>query len=165
MKRFFILVILSSGMTLVGSLMASGLMAQVIDKKLQPASLMISGAYIRTMPPGQKVTAAFLTVSNVEEFDCQILSATSPLTNRIEFHQHRHVDGLMRMRQMQSVLIAAGETVVFKPGAFHIMFFNVGHPLMAGHKTALTLATDQCGDYSAELEIRGLVKTKITDHH
>ena len=165
MKRFFILVILSSGMTLVGSLMASGLMAQVIDEKLQPASLMISGAYIRTMPPGQKVTAAFLTVSNVEEFDCQILSATSPLTNRIEFHQHQHVDGLMRMRQMQSVLIAAGETVVFKPGAFHIMFFNMDNPLMDGDKTEVTLQTDECGDYSAELEVRSLVKPKVMDHH
>jgi len=165
MKRFFVLVILSSVMASAGSLMAPKLMAQVIDEQLQPTSLKISGAYIRTMPPGQKVTAAFLTVSNVEESDCQILSATSPLTNRIEFHQHQHVDGLMRMRQMKSVLIAAGETVVFKPGAFHIMFFNMDNMLMDGDKTEVTLQTDQCGDYSAELEVRSLVKPTIMDHH
>ena len=114
MKRFFILVILSSVMALVGSLIAPRLMAQVIDEELQPAALMISGAYIRTMPPGQKVTAAFLTVSNVEEFDCQILSATSPLTNRIEFHQHQHVEGLMRMRQMQCLHFLIARIFRFK---------------------------------------------------
>ncbi|MFM1570859.1 MAG: copper chaperone PCu(A)C [Porticoccaceae bacterium] len=135
------------------------------SEQLRPKALSFSDGYLRTMPPGQKVTAAFISVTNVSDEDCRLTSLSSPLANRVEFHQHQHVDGMMKMRPMKSVLVAAGNRVVFKPGAFHIMFFNVGHPLMAGHKTALTLATDQCGDYSAELEIRGLVKTKITDHH
>ena len=71
----------------------------------------------------------------------------------------------MRMRQMKSVLIAAGETVVFKPGAFHIMFFNMDNPLMDGDKTEVTLQTDECGDHSAELDVRSLVKPKMMDHH
>jgi len=153
----FALIVASIQLTFIGIGQAS--------EQLRPKALSFGDGYLRTMPPGQKVTAAFMSVTNRSEEDCQLISLSSPLSDRVEFHQHQHVDGMMQMRPMKSVLVAAGNTVIFKPGAFHIMFFNVGDPLMAGQKAQLKLRTDQCGDYSVELEIRGLVKPKIMDHH
>jgi len=153
----FALIVTAIQLTFIGTGQAS--------EQLRPKALLFSDGYLRTMPPGQKVTAAFISVTNVGDEDCRLISLDSSLSDRVEFHQHQHIDGMMKMRPMTSVLVAAGNTVVFKPGAFHIMFFNVGDPLTAGHKTQLTLGTDQCGDYSPELEIRSLVKSKIMDHH
>lgn len=128
--------------------------------------LHISNAYIRTMPPGRTTTAAFLTVTNHGDQSCQITSAASDLSDRLEFHQHLHADGMMRMRKVTGgIRLAASETVVFKPGGLHIMLFNIDQPLTAGESTQLTLDTDQCGSVSFSAQIQSLVSAPMKGMH
>jgi copper(I)-binding protein len=138
----------------------------------QPAShahgsaLKATDAYIRTMPPGRSVTAGFLSITNTGDQACLILSAESPLSDRLEFHEHLHSDGMMRMRPVSGGLkIAAGETLVFQPGGLHIMLFNIQQPLIAGENTPLQLNTDQCGRLEVNAEIRSLVAKPMGGMH
>ena len=125
-----------------------------------------SDAYIRTMPPGRTVTAGFLSITNSGSQDCKILSAESPLSDRLEFHDHLHSDGMMRMRPVAGGLqINAGETLVFQPGGLHIMLFNLQQPLVAGESTPLQLNTDQCGTLQINAEIRSLVAKPMGGMH
>ena len=126
--------------------------------QLEQGLLMLSGGYLRTMPPGQKVTAGFLTVTNGSDVDCQIVSAQSPLTDRIEFHAHLHADGMMQMRPMKTILVAARKTVRFEPGALHMMFFNITTRLNDGETVPLQLNTDNCGSESLILDIRSVLR-------
>ena len=82
----------------------------------QAADLSVTNAYIRTMPPGQTKTAGFLSVTNNGALSCQLTSAKSSLSSRIEFHEHQHSQGMMRMRPVAAVVVPPGETVVFAPG-------------------------------------------------
>ncbi|MDC0172478.1 copper chaperone PCu(A)C [Gammaproteobacteria bacterium] len=126
-------------------------------------SLTLAGGYLRTMPPGQTVTAGFLIATNYGEVDCQIVSAQSPLAERIEFHAHLHADGMMQMRPMKTVMVAAGKTIRFEPGALHLMFFNVNKRLVDGQTVPLQLNTDNCGSHSLTLDIRSVLRPMM-DH-
>lgn len=128
--------------------------------------LHISDAYIRTMPPGRSTTAAFLSIANHTGQSCRITEADSELSDRLEFHQHLHADGMMRMRKVTGgINLAAGETVVFKPGGLHIMLFNIDQPLIAGESTQLKLNTDQCGSVSFNVQILSLVPAPMKEMH
>jgi hypothetical protein len=51
-------------------------------------------------------------------------------------------DGVMRMRQVESVDLPAGTSVKFKPGGYHVMLLDLKQPLKAGSKFALTLLVE-----------------------
>lgn len=122
------------------------------------AGLSVANAYIRTMPPGQNKTAGFLSVTNSGAVSCQLVSAEASISTRIEFHEHQHSQGMMRMRPVAAVVVPPGETVVFAPGALHLMLFNIDTDLQVGDSTQLQLITDQCGSISVDAEVRSLVK-------
>ena len=61
--------------------------------------LQISDGYLRAMPPGQTVTVGFLKVRNMSDRDCEITSAKSSISDRVEFHEHLHCH-LSRTLQM-----------------------------------------------------------------
>ena len=121
------------------------------------ADVQVTNAYIRTMPPGRTTTAGFLTIANNSDQSCELTGAMSTLSNRIEFHEHQHMQGMMKMRPVATVVVPAGETVVFAPGALHIMLFNIDTELKAGEVTQMELITDQCGSISFDAEVRSLL--------
>lgn len=121
------------------------------------ADVQVSDAYIRTMPPGRTTTAGFLAVTNNSGQSCQLLGATSTVSKRLEFHEHQHMQGMIKMRPVSMVVVPAGETVVFEPGALHIMLFNIDAEIQAGDITQMQLITDQCGSISFDAEVRSLL--------
>ena len=127
--------------------------------------LSVNDAYVRTMPPGQTRTAGFLTVTNNSLKRCQLLSGTSSISPRIEFHEHQHVQGMMQMRQVDRVVVAAGQTISFSPGAQHIMLFEIDTKLTVGETTQMEIASDQCGAISFTAEIRSLIQKPMTGKH
>ncbi|MDG1311459.1 MAG: copper chaperone PCu(A)C [Porticoccaceae bacterium] len=140
--------------------------ASLVAPLAQSSSLQASDAYIRTMPPGLTTTAGFLSITNSGSTPCLLLSAESQLSDRLEFHEHLHSDGMMRMRPVTGgINVPAGETVVFKPGGLHIMLFNIQQPLIAGESTRLQFNTDQCGILDISAEIRSLVAKPMGGMH
>ena len=132
----------------------------------QSTDLNVSDAYVRSMPPGRTTTAGFLTVTNNGEQACEITGFESPLSRRVEMHQHLHADGMMRMRPVTGTLaLTAGETLIFKPGGLHIMLFNIGSTLSVGDVTQLQLNTDQCGSIEFTATIRSLAAKPMAGKH
>ena len=127
--------------------------------------LSVNNAYIRTMPPGQTKTAGFLSVTNNSPNHCQLLGGTSSVSPRIEFHEHHHAQGMMQMRKVDSVMVAAGQTVTFSPGALHLMLFEIATTLTVGEITQMEIASDQCGAISFTAEIRSLIQKPMTGMH
>jgi copper(I)-binding protein len=143
------------------------LLAPVLSAQTKAAqNLHVSGAYIRTMPPGRTTTAGFLTITNHGTADCKVISASSPLSDRIEFHEHLHSDGMIRMRPVDGgIVLSAGETVVFKPGGLHIMLFNVEQALVGGDSTQFVFNTDHCGSVQFSAEVHSLKSAPMAKKH
>ena len=110
----------------------------------------VSDAYIRGLPPGQTVTAAFMTFNNALAQDCQLVGAASPIASSAEIHAHSHHNGTMSMRPVDAVKIPAGESLSFEPGGYHLMLFGLKDDLKEGDEYAITLFFE--GEGCGELE-------------
>ncbi len=121
-------------------------------------------AYLRAMPPGQQVTAAFLKLVNNSDQACKVTGGSSPVAKDVQIHEHRHSDGMMKMRPLPSVTVEAGQSLIFEPGQLHLMLFGIETPLTPGNKQELTLATENCGSLKIQLEVRSLFKKGPPSH-
>lgn len=90
-------------------------------------SISIQNGTLRLPAPGQTKAAAYFDVINVGGVD-ELLSASSPISQRVELHTHLQEDGMMKMRQVETVKIKGLETTHFKSGGLHVMLFNISIP-------------------------------------
>lgn len=109
----------------------------VLSLPLAQAELVMDHGYVRGMPPGQKVTAGFMSLRNTGSEDIALCYAGSSVANKVEFHTHSHDGGVMRMRRMDELVVPAGETVELKPGQIHLMFMGLNQSLAEGDKVPL----------------------------
>ncbi len=96
--------------------------------------------------------AVFLTIENKGEAD-KLLSASSSMTERVELHTHTMDNGVMKMRQIESIDIAANATTELKSGGLHIMMFGVSDLPAKGSMVPLTLTFEKAG----KVEINAMV--------
>ncbi|MBL4870879.1 MAG: copper chaperone PCu(A)C [Robiginitomaculum sp.] len=97
------------------------------DKQnLQPV-IRVANVAFRLPAPGQTTAAAYFDIINKGGADA-LLSATSSASPRVELHTHLHEDGVMKMRQVDSVKILAQQTTQFKSGGLHVMLFDFAMP-------------------------------------
>lgn len=88
-------------------------------------ALEISDARVRALIPGQDKTAGYFRARN-STADAMVLSgARSGQARSIEMHITVQDGDMMRMRRLDAVEIAPGETVRFEPGGRHLMIFGV----------------------------------------
>ena len=99
----------------------------------------VSAAWSRALPPVVKVGAAYLRITNSKSAAITLVGAEANISARAELHEHAHVNGMMKMRQLHQVEIPAGDTVTFAPHGLHIMLFGLSKSLDAGTDYELTL--------------------------
>lgn len=105
----------------------------------QKLLISVEQAYIRNSIPGTTITSSYMIIENKGEKTVTLLGASSKISPRIEIHQHSMSDGMMRMRQLDSIDIKAKQRIVLQPSGLHLMLFDVKQPLQAQQKVELTL--------------------------
>ena len=101
-----------------------------------------------------KVAVGYLSVTNNSEKDDALVSGQSTMAQTVEIHDHIHENGVMRMRQVKSVPLAAGETVVMKSGGLHLMIIGVKESMEVGSMVPVTLTLSSGAQIDAQLEVR-----------
>lgn len=96
-------------------------------KSVAAPSIAIENARLRLPAPGQTTAAAFFDLVNTGGDDV-LLSAKSEASVRVELHTHLHENGVMKMRRVDTVPVAADATTAFKSGGLHIMMFDLNIP-------------------------------------
>lgn len=71
--------------------------------------------------PGMSMGAGYLTLRNNSEQQINISRVHSPELESVEMHESVLEDGVSRMIKLQEVVILAGQTISFEPGAKHLM--------------------------------------------
>lgn len=94
--------------------------------------------YVRAMPPGAKVTAAFMTLRNGGA-DTKLVKAESKAAKNVELHNHVDNDGVMEMRQVPAIELKANTETALQPGGLHIMMIGPTAALKEGDTVSLTL--------------------------
>jgi copper(I)-binding protein len=88
--------------------------------------------WVRSMPPGAEVTAAYGQLMNHGDQPVMLSGITSEVGTEAQMHDVIADGDQRRMVQLTSVEIAPHETLVFAPGGRHIMLLNVTSPPAEG---------------------------------
>ena len=83
--------------------------------------LTFRSAWVRAMPPGVRMTAAFGELRNAGAEDIKLVACSSPQFGDVSLHRTELVNGVSRMLEVPSLVIAAGEAVELAPGGYHLM--------------------------------------------
>ncbi len=154
-------VVLMTGMVACGDKTDSDSNSTVNAKSAMPAAevVVIKDAYIRAMPPGQKVTAMFVTLDNTSDHAHDLVKVESNVSDAVELHEHKHVNGMMKMGQVSSIAIPKKGSVALQPGGYHVMLIGLKQDLKLGDKVPMKLTFE---DGSSQ-DIQPEVKTISTD--
>jgi copper(I)-binding protein len=98
--------------------------------------------YARAVPPGQPNSAAFMAITNHDDQDHALVSASSSVSEVTELHTHTMEDGMMKMRQIEKIELPAGETVKLQPGGLHVMLIGLHDGFAPDTKAEITLRFD-----------------------
>ena len=117
----------------------------------------IIAPYVRAVPPGQTVSAAFLQIENKSGVSRSIINATSPVSKVVELHAHTHENGMMQMRRVEAIEIPANGKIVLEPGGLHIMLIGLHDTLTIGQKVAITLEFKDGNSQVIEAPVRKIM--------
>ena len=120
--------------------------------------------WIRATVPGQAVAGAYMEIT--AHAPGALIAVQSPLAGKAELHLMAMDAGVMKMRKVATIALAAQQTMHLKPGGYHIMLIDIKRELKAGERVPLklTLRTRQGvkSIVQVEAEVRSVTDTR---HH
>lgn len=129
---------------------AAALAAQAHEFKV--GKIDIGHPYARATVPGQPAGGGFLKLENKGDAD-RLLSASAGVAGSVELHSMSMEGNVMRMRQVDSIVLPAGKTVELKPGGLHIMFIGLKAPLKAGDSFPMKLKFEKAGEVTVDVKV------------
>lgn len=101
----------------------------------------VSHAHVVQPPPGAKVAAVYLTLTNNSNQEMNITGVSSDSAKRVEVHLSLVENDVAKMQKQDIVSLPAGESLAFKHGSYHVMLMGLNAPLQAGTTLDITLET------------------------
>jgi copper(I)-binding protein len=112
----------------------------------------IDDAHVPTPPPGAKVAAGLLTIANGGAGD-RLIGAESPRAGRVEIHEMKTENDVMKMRKVDGLDVPAG-TLTQLSGDAHLMFFDMPTAFAEGETVPVTLVFEKAGRVDASYMVR-----------
>ena len=137
-----------------------------ISFNLLAADISVEQQYVRETIPGTSISSAYMNLENHSHKPIALTAVTSGVSKRIEMHEHIMTEEMMKMRQVDSIVINANENVVLQPHGYHIMVFNLEQPLQADTEISMTLHFDNQENITIKVPVKGLKQpTKKRHYH
>ena len=114
----------------------------------------VESAWIRQPPTAMPMMAGFAEIRNPCVDAASIVSARSPAFGSVELHETRKVDGVSRMRHVESLSVPANGKVALAPGGLHLMLMRPVAPVEAGQRIAIEFELADGRRLQAEFEVR-----------
>jgi periplasmic copper chaperone A len=137
---------------LIAALLSPSLFANAHE--YNAGELHIEHPWSREMPAVAPTAAAYFVVHNKGAEADRLLSVSTQHAGKAELHEHIHADGLMKMQQVQTVVIPAGGEVKFEPMGYHVMLFNLKQQAKDGERFPLTLTFEKAGTVEVEIAVQ-----------
>ena len=128
------------------------------------AGIMVDKAWSLPLPAVSKNGAAYFSIQNHGSAD-KLLSASSDIAEQVQIHTIVHVDGQMKMQQLESVEVPMHGSVNFEPGSMHIMLLGLKEPLQEGNHYSLKLSFEKAGEIDVMVMVRMNSESGISGDH
>jgi len=132
------------------TLLAVPLLA-LIAQRAEAAPTSVAHVWSRAALAG-RVGVVYLTIKGGDAGDT-LLSASTPVAPKAELHESYEENGVMKMRPIASLPVAAGKMVMLKPGGYHIMLVGLTKALTPGETFPLTLDFAKAGDITVTVQV------------
>lgn len=144
-----------------------GLTSTVVTAHNHESSVLVSKGHVRATIPGTTVSSAYMLITNKSDKSVTLIGASTDVSDRVEIHEHVMADGLMKMRQSQSLDIPAQDAVKLQPSGYHLMIFDVKSPLKQQTEIELVLHFSNKQDVVVQLPVESIKrkKAKKESHH
>jgi copper(I)-binding protein len=119
-------------------------------------SLTVTDAYVRAPAPSAPSTGAFMVIRNGGTAERRVLKAHSNAARVVELHTHRNEGGVMKMRPVADIAVAAGGETILKPGGLHVMLIDLQQPLKEGDVVPITLSFDDGSTVKVDAPVKKL---------
>lgn len=129
--------------------------ALAADATVGPIS--IKQPWTRATPPGAKVAGGFMTITNTGKEADRLIGGTATIAGHLEVHEMSMDGGMMKMRELAGGLeIKPGQSVVLKPGSYHVMFMDLKSSPAAGAPVKGTLKFEKAGSVDISYDVAPL---------
>lgn len=103
----------------------------------QNTTVQVEDAWVRGTVATQKATGAFMRLTS--PVNARLVSVQSPVAGVVELHEMKMENGIMKMRAIPGLDLAAGRPLELKPGGHHVMLMDLKQALQGGDSVPLTL--------------------------
>ncbi|MBC8370938.1 MAG: copper chaperone PCu(A)C [Planctomycetes bacterium] len=115
--------------------------------------LEIDDARARVSRPPHANSAAFMTIENHGDQDLVIVGVKTNRSKIGELHTMLNQDGKMKMRRVERLVVPSKSEIELKPGADHLMFFELDKAWRKGDEIELTLLFAEYPEQTVKLEV------------
>jgi copper(I)-binding protein len=129
--------------------------AHAEEHQYKAGDLSIVTPWSQELPPNSPTVAVYFVLRNLGINDDTLTSVDTPIAATAQLHQHVSQDGMMKMQQVQGVIIPANGRAVFAPMNFHVMLLDIKDrsALLAGKTFPVTLHFEKAGDFVVNVEV------------
>lgn len=114
----------------------------------------------RPTRPGQTGGGAYLSIENRGKQDDRLIAVSTPIAQSAAIHTMTMDGHVMKMREVDSIDIAAGTKVAMRPGdGYHLMLLGLKKALAVGAQFPLTLTFEKAG----KVEVTVIVEDRQPD--
>ena len=143
--------ILKKTLTALILLSVSGL---ILAHEYKINQLVVDYPIARETPPGTKVGAGYLIITNNGDEDEKLIGVFGDISPIIQIHSMSIENNVMRMQEMKGgLVIPAKQSVRLEAGGNHIMFMNLPQQLKAGEQYDVTLVFEKAGKLEVTFNI------------
>jgi copper(I)-binding protein len=141
---------------LAGSVLLVLAVATAYAHDYRAGEIHIDHPWARASIGAAKAGAAYMTLTNEGTEPDRLLAASVEVAEKAELHTTRMEDGVMRMRQVEAIELAPGESVAIEPGGLHIMMIGLKAPLAEGERFPMTLTFEKAGEVEVEVAVQAM---------
>lgn len=115
--------------------------------------LSVEDGWVRDVPPGMSMTAAYGAFTNHGTETIEITSFSSDSFTNVSLHRTTAEDGVSTMKQLPGMRLAAGSSALLKPGGMHLMLMDPSREIQAGDSVGLNLIAENGVQYQFYLPV------------
>jgi periplasmic copper chaperone A len=133
--------------------------AMLLSLSVYAGDIQVEGAWARATAQGQDTAMVDLAITSAK--DARLTGFSSTACKTAKMHSMTHDNGMMKMREVQSIELPAGRRVTLNESGYHLMLSGLNAPLKAGDSVPLTLNI-KVGGKDVKVEVVAEVKP-LTD--
>ena len=101
------------------------------ENKINERNMKIENAYMPEVPSVSRTAAVYLTITNQGSKKIGIVGVSTKIAMHSMIHETIDIDGIAKMKHINSLEIKPSETVNLQPDSIHIMLMGLDHELIS----------------------------------